>query len=75
VNSVTSKIDSDYSNFLPLLLQTQSILACNAVSLAFIFGTHHFFGEEDDSGDSEGVNAVGLDVDLTPAITLHTTLH
>jgi len=48
---------------IPLLLQTKSMFACNAASLASLLGTHHFFFEEDEEkGDSDGVNAVGLDV-------------
>jgi len=47
---------------IPLLLQTKSMFACNAASLASLLGTHHFFFEDDEErGDSDGVNAVGPD--------------
>jgi len=55
---------------IPLRLQTKSMFACNTASLAFVF----FEEDEDDAGDSEGVNAMVLDVGPSACIYI-ITLH
>lgn len=48
------------------LLDTKSMLACNALSLASFFGTHHFFEDEGDSSD--GPEAEGPEADGARAV-------